>query len=274
MRIENILHEEVGAGERVTPDALAGRAVECRNRRGIGHRRHMARLAGLLIVEVAVLPLEVRHLFGEAAGGLSRSVKRSGVKRVARSAECRLAKVIGLRKRKARSESVNRCRASLSRKRTEERARLLADCSNGKVAVIRFRRTEAFRISLVADRARNSVSGSCGSVMRRIQRHPRKNRSVLTSRFVHEVLQRHVARGALVLNRGSGRGVVDRLAADTGLPIRIASRVRHETGTPRRADRNVLALRRFQIVVAAIAAGRQGIRRLLREEVRVRRNRN
>ena len=54
---------------------------------------------------------------------------------------------------------------------------------------------------------------------------------------------RHVADRALILDvRGSAR-VVDRFAADTRLPVRIARRVRHHRRAPVDADRHVLARR-------------------------------
>jgi len=106
MRNEQILHEEVRAGERMAAKTFARRAakgcVGCRSSDG----RHVARLACLLVVEVAVLPLEVRHLFGKAADGLSGCVERRRVERMTGSAECGLAKVVRLSDGETRSESV------------------------------------------------------------------------------------------------------------------------------------------------------------------------
>ena len=84
--------------------------------------------------------------------------------------------------------------------------------------------------------------------------------------LVDEVLERHVARGALVLNRRCGRGVVDGLAADAGLPVRIASGVGHDACTPGRADGNVLAFGGLEIVMATIAMAGKGKGRLLRAQ--------
>ena len=147
-----------------------------------------------------------------------------------------------------------RCRAGLGRIGTEERAGLLADSGDGYVAVVGFGRAQALRFSLMTDRAGDPVSSGCG-VVRVIEWQMRKDGSVVAGSFVGEVLQGHVARGAFVLNRRSGRGVVEGLAADAGLPIGIACGVGHDARAPGRADGNVLAFRRLQVVVAAIAAG-------------------
>ena len=72
MRDEQILHEEVGAGERVTADAFAGLAAESCVWRRTCDGGHVAGLAGLLVVVVAVQPLEVWHLLGEAAAVFQR----------------------------------------------------------------------------------------------------------------------------------------------------------------------------------------------------------
>ena len=66
---------------------------------------------------------------------------------------------------------------------------------------------------------------------------------------------RHVADGALVLDvRGRGR-MVDGFAAHAGLPVGIA-RIRHHAGAPVEADRDVLAGRRGEAVVAGDATVR------------------
>src|SRR5690349_3518052 len=67
VRREQILQEEVCAGERMAAETFAGLAAQGRVRRWSSDGRHMARLAGLLLLVVAVQPLEIRHLFGEPA---------------------------------------------------------------------------------------------------------------------------------------------------------------------------------------------------------------
>ena len=82
-------------------EAFARLAAKGCVRRCAGDGWHVARLAGLLVVEIAVLPLEVRHLFRKSANGLSGCVERRGVEGVAGAAECGLAEVIRLGDREA-----------------------------------------------------------------------------------------------------------------------------------------------------------------------------
>ncbi len=67
----------------------------------------------------------------------------------------------------------------------------------------------------------------------------------------------HVALGALVLDRRRRRGVVHRLPADGGLPVRIPGRVRHHRRPPVEADRDVLPAGAHHPVVARHAPVRR-----------------
>ena len=161
MFAEKILHEEVGAGKRVTTDIFARRTSECCDGGGLADGGHVAGLAGLFVVVVAVKPLEVRHLFGEAAGGLSGGVEGGGVKGMAGAAEGRLLEMIGLGDGKAGGEIVNGDGARLSSIGTVERTRVLADRSDGEIAVVGVGRAQSLRLGLVADGAGNAVRCGC-----------------------------------------------------------------------------------------------------------------
>src|ERR1700694_5538719 len=64
----------------------------------------------------------------------------------------------------------------------------------------------------------------------------------------------HMADGALVFDGARRLRMVDRFAANTGLPIRITRGIRHDARAPIRPDRNVLPGRRDQPYVTREAA--------------------
>src|SRR5580704_12012562 len=65
MILQHPFHDEIRSDKHVAMHALAWRAVQRRHRDSLGHRRHMAVLAGLRGRVVAMLPLLERHLLRE-----------------------------------------------------------------------------------------------------------------------------------------------------------------------------------------------------------------
>ena len=128
---ENRLHEEVGAGEGVEAKSLVRRAVEQGIGSGTGDGGHVALLAGLLVLVVAVEPFNVRHLLRETACRFSCGVERGGVERVAGSAEAGLAKMIRLREGKAGGCGVHGDGAGVGGIRPEDGTVVLIDGRDG-----------------------------------------------------------------------------------------------------------------------------------------------
>ena len=78
---------------------------------------------------------------------------------------------------------------------------------------------------------------------------------------------RHVARRALVLDVRRLLGVVDRLAPNACLPVRIPRGIRHHRRAPGRADRDIFTVRRQELVVARQAV--VGVRKQRQVRMRV-----
>src|SRR5579883_1645826 len=107
---------------------------------------------------------------------------------------------------------------------------------NNNISVECVSGAQSYVLNLVANRARYAISGKAIVLVLGIQRQMRENLGSLALRFGHQVRHRHVAGGALILQRGRRFWMVDGFAAHAALPVWIAGRISHDAGAPQKAD--------------------------------------
>src|SRR5438128_485782 len=133
------------------------------------------------------------------------------------------------------------------------RVRILRRLDN-EAAVEALRRTEPVFTYLMAHGARYAVGRLPSLFVVGGERQMREYLSAFAAQLRLVPRDRHVADRAVVLDRCRRFRVIDRLAPDACLPVRIARRIRHHAGAPVEPDRHVLARRRHQAVMAREAA--------------------
>ena len=241
--------------ERVAAHILPLLAEDRGNPRLLLDDRHMAMLAALRLFVVAVLPFEERHLLRQPADGLAVRSEGGRVQRVAGRAQLRLTDVQSFGRHKAGGRVHHRRLPALDLVRPEraplfERRRRVDHVAAREA----FWRAEPIGQNLVTDGARHTIGREqIRLVPALIERQVLEDLRGLSRRALRRVRHRHVAHRTLVLDGRGGVGVVEDFAPHGGLPVRVARRVRHHRGAPRCADRNVLAARGRQPVVAGDA---------------------
>ena len=151
--------KKFAADEHVPRHALARDAEHARDRHRLLHHRHVARLAALRVLEIAVQPLLIGHLLGQAADRRAARSQRVRDERVARRAQLRLPDVLGLRRpvslrRAAHDARVPRLDFERTVLRPFVRIRRGGD---DEAAVEALARAEPLLADLMAHRARHAV---------------------------------------------------------------------------------------------------------------------
>ena len=254
-------HERVAADERVLRQRVPVFPQHRRHSHRAFDQRHVARLAApLLLEERAVAPLLVVHLLGQRTDRAPVGTQGFGDERVARRTELRFADVLPRRLLESARRVHDATASGVDLERAERPAHAVRERrGDTEVAVEAVARAEPVGSDLMADRARDAVGGQ--SAERRLTGAPGdgqvREHLALAARGARDLLRRrHVARGALVLDVGRPRRVVESLAAHAGMEVRVARRVGHHGAAPARADRHVLAGRRHEVVVADDAVAR------------------
>jgi hypothetical protein len=256
--------ERVPAAERVLRERRPLRAENRRDRHLLARRRHVAALAAARLAIFAVPPLLIRNLLGQLADHLAALVERGRVERVTGRAELRLAHVCRFRLRELRRRAHHRFASGVHRVRAVDRSRPESRAAvDVEAAIEALVLAEIVRFDLMTHRARHTVERE--AVRRRGRDDVREHLATLAARDGVETRHRHVAGRALVLDRRLRARVIRDLPTHSGVPIRVASGVRHHRRAPVVADRHVLAARRVQAAVTSDAAIRRDERgRLLR----------
>ena len=262
-------HERVAADKRVLRQAVAIVTKHRRNAHGSRRARHVARLAtGLFGVERAVLPFLVVHLLGQAANHLAVWTKCFRDQRMARRAQLRLLDVRRLDLLVAGHRLHDAPPAGINRVWPLHLANALrVGAGHDEAAVEAFGHAELVFRNLMAHGARHAIARQL-ALVRQVQvreRQTREHFAGVAGRLRHALVHRHVARGALVLNGRGLRRVIDRLATNARLPIRIPRRIGHHRRSPGGADRDVGAIGGDDLVVAGDAVG--GMRELRHRRV-------
>ena len=223
MAAEHPLQEEVAADKDV-PRELAGLAEDARDRHRLGDHRHVARLAGPLVFVVAVEPLLIGHLFGEAANLFAVGIQGFCDQRVAGRAELRLSNVFRLHRREPFGRGLHHPRVSrLDRIRTV--LLVLAARVRGihqEVAGERIGGAELLRAHLVAHRAGHAVFRQAAAVSVRAERQVGEHLAAPAVHLRVVAHHRHVTARAGVFDGRRGRRVIHRLAPHARLPVGIA----------------------------------------------------
>ena len=233
----------------------AGLAEDRRDRDVLFHHRHVARLAASRLLVVAVQPFLVRHLLRQLADHLALCVERLGEERVARRAQFRRANVLGFHRLKRRRRLHDRGVSLVDLERTKDVTRagrgFLVDLEPPDET---FPLAQILVGDLMTDRAGHAIVRQPIVALAQVRRQVGERFPFAAGQPGFVPHHRHVADGAFVLDeRGSG-GVIAELAPHTGHPVRIAAGVGHHAGPPVGADRDVLAGRRRDAVVAGKTA--------------------
>jgi len=129
---------------------------------------------------------------------------------------------------------------------------LLVDFEAGREAL---RLTEVVGLDLVTDRAGHTILGErihrAGVA---VERQMREHAALAPGKIGGIAGHRHVTGRALILDRGRGLGILQHLAPNRRLPVRIARRVGHHRWAPVLADRDTATAGTCQAVVAGHAA--------------------
>ena len=232
--------------------AVAHRAEYPRDRRWLGHFRHVARLTALSVVELAVQPLLIRHLLRQAADRLPVRPQRLRQKRVTRGAELRLADMRGLRRPISFGGTEHDApMTGLQFERPVLGSRIgPGGRLHDEAAVVALARSEALGADLMAHGARDAVGRLTPFLFVGRERQMREHAPLFAAQLRLVPRNRHMADRALVLDRRRCARVVHRLAADTRLPVRVARGIGHDARAPVEADRHVVARCGEQSVVA------------------------
>src|SRR5205807_7370318 len=108
-------------------------------------------------------------------------------------------------------------------------------------------RAQLFFADLVTDRTCNAILGHTLGVFCKGQEREHLALFSLLLRFVTR--GRHMADRAFVLNIAFRLRMVDDFPTNAGLPIRVPRRIRHDTGAPVEAYRNILTAGRSELVM-------------------------
>jgi len=93
-------------------------------------------------------------------------------------------------------------------------------------------RSKARGLNLVADRTGDTVGRGCVFWMLRVKRQPLEDLGLAVLGLILQILQRHVATGAIVLDGGARFGMLQNLTAHAALPVGVARGVGHDACAP------------------------------------------
>src|ERR1700716_695438 len=124
---------------------------------------------------------------------------------------------------------------------------------DGESAIEALARAQLFFRDLMTHRAGDAVFGGSVVLVVRIKWEMCEDLRLAVLGLCLQVNDGHVAYRALVFDHRFRLGMIERLAAHTALPVRIARRIRHHTGAPIEADGNVLTRFRSHSIVAGNA---------------------
>ena len=249
--VQQPLHEEIAADEGMPRNARTALAQHRGNWRVLLHLGHVAGLTTARFLVFAVQPLLIRDLFGELADHVALRVESLRQQRVARGAQFRGTHVLAFGRPERRRRPHDRRASFVDLERAVDMAlpgqRLLVDLEAANEAVAS---AQILIRDLVAHRAGHTVVRQ--SIVQRIQvgREMRKRIPVAARKPGFVSHHRHVADGAFVLDVRGCHWMIERLTPHGGHPVGVAGGIRHHTGPPVGADRNILAGRGRHAVVA------------------------
>src|SRR5712664_46656 len=218
--------------------------------------RHVTRLAGALARIVAVQPFQVRHLLRKSADLLAVSAQSPGFERMAGAAHCGVPDMRRFRGTEpSRRGAHDALMASGNCKRTVFRMLVLGRRRvDNKTAVETLPRSEFFLRDLVAYRTGHAIFGRGVLFVVLVKRKMGEHFAPCALQLSLVAADGHMADRTLILDRRFGFWMIDRFAPDTPLPVRVARRISHHTGTPIEADGDVLARGSRESIVTSHAA--------------------
>ncbi len=252
MGVENFRHEDISAAENVPRHRLAGHTEDARDRHLAFDHRHVAALTAADAGKRAVLPLEVGHLLGQLAHHLTVGIESVGEEGVAGGADLRALDVVALCGQKTGGGTHQAGSTGIDFVRPED---LPLALGGGGVETEACREAGALAeilvLDLMTDGTRYAVNGQNIAVA---EGKVAEDLALASFGIGLEARHRHVAGRALVLDRGRGGRVNQRLAFHGGVPVGVAGRVGHHRAAPADADRDILTGRSHEAVVAGHAA--------------------
>ena len=254
--IEHLLQEKVAADKHVPGDSRLGLAEDRGDSHIMLYHRHVAGLAGLRVLVIAVQPFLKGHLLGEFSNDLPLRVECLGEQSVAGGAQLCGADYLGvLGGLKVGRRPHDGLAAGVDLIGAEDVAlaprRSFIDLEAANKAL---RLPEIVPGNLMADGAGNAVLGEAVGELIRVGRQVIEHRA-FTSRELRLIPHHgHVADGALVLNGALRHGMIDDFTAHAGHPVGVPAGISHDAGTPAQADRDVFSRGSDQAVVAGETA--------------------